>query len=332
MWEDAIHPESRYSDWLGWKNSNNVLPVKLNDKSNSGIDVPNRFLFTIHYRFSTALRWLHIAQILVATSDNTNRIRNSSLPHRKYQFIKNLFHTTWLKTPQLLRLQVYKALAFWGAFKFKPIPNIYGSAVVQKLPLNMYLKRCMKTSLQTHMGPPRRYIPEFKCLQVIREHTSIPVPRPIDIIQTPTDLYMLISQVPGDTVSRCIDLCSEAETDQLVDDLQYYFNELRSIPNPFARQHAICNSLGEGITSWPDDTGPFATEAEYNEAHHIAAVPSLVQPSGHELVYTHGDLHMMNILMKNGRITGFVDWETAGWYPYEHTFHIVLMFHINRTK
>ena len=33
-------------------------------------------------------------------------------------------------------------------------------------------------------------------------------------------------------------------------------------------------------------------------------------------VFTHGDLSSLNILAKGDKITGIVDWETAGWFPY----------------
>ncbi|KAJ6185178.1 serine/threonine protein kinase [Penicillium mononematosum] len=33
------------------------------------------------------------------------------------------------------------------------------------------------------------------------------------------------------------------------------------------------------------------------------------------IVFTHGDLSSLNILARGDDIVGFVDWETAGWYP-----------------
>lgn len=34
-----------------------------------------------------------------------------------------------------------------------------------------------------------------------------------------------------------------------------------------------------------------------------------------ELVFTHGDLSGLNILVRGDDVVGIVDWETAGWYP-----------------
>lgn len=38
------------------------------------------------------------------------------------------------------------------------------------------------------------------------------------------------------------------------------------------------------------------------------------------MVLTHGDLSSLNILVKNDKVTGIVDWESSGWYPsyWEH--------------
>ena len=35
----------------------------------------------------------------------------------------------------------------------------------------------------------------------------------------------------------------------------------------------------------------------------------------HDIVFTHGDLSLRNILAENGKITGIVDWENAGPFP-----------------
>lgn len=185
----------------------------------------------------------------------------------------------------------------------EPIVDVFSNAIVQKLPLNMYMKRC-----PAEIG--RRYRSEFCALQIVREQTSIPVPRPIDLIETSTETFIITSRIPGHTVGKSIDLCSDAETDQMVDDLQHYIKELRTIPNPFAEKYAICNSYGEACAV--RSGGPFATEAEFNESLRVG---HLVQKSDHKIIYTHADLNMRNTLMNNGRISGIIDWEGAAWFP-----------------
>ncbi|KAK2740529.1 hypothetical protein FQN55_008872 [Onygenales sp. PD_40] len=91
-------------------------------------------------------------------------------------------------------------------------------------------------------------------------------------------------------------------------------------------QFQICNSMGGGILDWriPDSQREelrFSTESEFNkyltdplrdEIRKRAAVSHDVR---HDIVFTHGDLNPRNILAENGKITGIVDWENAGWFP-----------------
>jgi aminoglycoside phosphotransferase (APT) family kinase protein len=37
----------------------------------------------------------------------------------------------------------------------------------------------------------------------------------------------------------------------------------------------------------------------------------------HDIVLTHADFRPANIIVKDGHVTGIIDWEMAGWYP-EH--------------
>jgi aminoglycoside phosphotransferase len=36
----------------------------------------------------------------------------------------------------------------------------------------------------------------------------------------------------------------------------------------------------------------------------------------HPPVLTHGDLSSFNILLRDNKVVGIIDWETAGWLPY----------------
>ncbi|KAF1916198.1 kinase-like domain-containing protein [Ampelomyces quisqualis] len=70
--------------------------------------------------------------------------------------------------------------------------------------------------------------------------------------------------------------------------------------------------------------GPFSNEEDLNnfilDIHDMTPQPmrdTLVkhQRKDHRIVFTHGDLHQDNIMVKDGKITGLIDWELAGWYP-----------------
>ncbi|KAG6019288.1 hypothetical protein E4U19_007351 [Claviceps sp. Clav32 group G5] len=58
-----------------------------------------------------------------------------------------------------------------------------------------------------------------------------------------------------------------------------------------------------------DFFGPFVDEDDFNLQ--CVALPNVVHRSGHEIVFTHGDLNMRNIMMHNERLSG--DPLTANW-------------------
>ncbi|CCE34744.1 uncharacterized protein CPUR_08680 [Claviceps purpurea 20.1] len=104
-------------------------------------------------------------------------------------------------------------------------------------------------------------------------------------------------------------------------------SELRAIPKEVSPKYAITNALGKAcydgrlITGSQYDEargdffGPFMDEEDFNDTLRCGALPNVVHSSGHEIVFTHGDLNMRNIMMHNGRLSGFIDRETCGWYP-----------------
>ena len=92
----------------------------------------------------------------------------------------------------------------------------------------------------------------------------------------------------------------------------------------------IGNYLGEsGLdhrlsgTRW----GPFDTVTEFHTylrrgrpIEHWGREPDVVRVHSHpegtyKLKFTHADLAPRNIRVKDGHITGILDWEFSGWYP-----------------
>jgi thiamine kinase-like enzyme len=77
--------------------------------------------------------------------------------------------------------------------------------------------------------------------------------------------------------------------------------------------------------------GPYTDEATFNSSFYFDLVETTPSPirtalyqqlrSDHRIVFTHGDIAQHNILVKDGQITGLLDWENAGWYP-EHWDYI----------
>ncbi|KAI9058676.1 kinase-like protein [Trametes sanguinea] len=113
-----------------------------------------------------------------------------------------------------------------------------------------------------------------------------------------------------------------SSANQLGDDLRRAFAELRSIPPPD-----------------PDAFGPFPSQQAFKAAifsqiglDYAYLLPELrqiaepVHAKRHRIVFTHADLHPGNILVKDGRLAGIIDWERAGWLP-EYWEYTMIEYH-----
>jgi aminoglycoside phosphotransferase len=67
----------------------------------------------------------------------------------------------------------------------------------------------------------------------------------------------------------------------------------------------------------------FETRDEFEEK---VAVAKRLQPMRHPVVFTHGDFKHHNIMVHNGHVSGFLDRESAGWYPDYWEFTTPLRF------
>lgn len=110
----------------------------------------------------------------------------------------------------------------------------------------------------------------------------------------------------------------------LADDLAGYVTQLRNIPNPTA--HMINDTSGGLVFDHriPDNGigGPFSTEADFHNflVSHINSTPDRVLgeenlPRNQRSVFTHSDLHWSDILVDQGKLSGIIDWEYAGFLP-----------------
>ncbi|KAH8203509.1 hypothetical protein TruAng_002380 [Truncatella angustata] len=294
-----------------------LQPRQFANCSASGMDTPDVYSLQILSRFAKPMRWSCIDREIA---------RKRSQPHSQLPvfslwrlFPERITMTStigWHMVPAFLRIQVYRCLAFMGA-------RVYGqscSLKVQQLPFGMYLKT---SDVKWHESLAN----EYETLRLVRRYTRIPVPRPLDLVSYMGESYLLTSQIPGLRLGWCIDTLSDDEVGMLVHDLQGYIGELRAIPKEVAPDYAITNALGKPCFDYRlnaaldydedrgDFVGPFADEEQFNETLQCGALPGVTHRSGHEIVFSHGDLNMRNILVRNGRLSGVVDWETSGWYP-----------------
>ncbi|KAG6233384.1 hypothetical protein E4U26_002382 [Claviceps purpurea] len=296
------------------------------------VDNPDTSALEILSQFAHSVRWTGVAREVACK--RAKPVRNGPTTSL-WRFLSErgaiAVAMVWRLVPAAIRIRAYQGLAFLGAHMYGPSCSLS----VQRLPFGLYIKT---TSTTWH----RSLANEFAALQLVRRHTNIHVPSALDLVSDSEDSYLLTTTVRGVPLGRCIDTLSHDEVTTLVGDLQKCLSELRAIPKEVAPKYAITNVLGTACydgrliigsvydAARGDYFGPFVDEDDFNNTLRCIPLPNVVHSSGHEIVLTHGDLNLRNIMMHNGRLSGIIDWETCGWFPdyWDYTkAHFITMLH-----
>lgn len=224
------------------------------------------------------------------------------LGKRLYQVIRRF----WYVVPKFMRVMAYRRLAKSAQFVGGLCP------VVQRFPFGLYLKECRRDDEN-----------EQNALRLVERHTSIPAPLFVDSFKDGDKTFFVMTGIGGQTLEDVYYRMSYEERDQLTADITRCIGELRRIPNTTA--YLIANTVGGPLNDHRIPRyigGPFETEADFN--HFLARgrgspeekkIISAAHSRKHQIIFSHSDLHPSNIFIEQGRFSGIVDWECAGYWP-----------------
>lgn len=131
-----------------------------------------------------------------------------------------------------------------------------------------------------------------------------------------------------------------------MEELKTCIHSMRLWCPPDQHQNPICSPIGTAIRSSrvPDHImGPFPSRKEFYDhlfgpasAHGFESIAEYektlshamrLQQYFHRITFTHGDLKAHNVLVgDDGHLSGFLDWESAGWYPEYWEFTTTMRF------
>lgn len=297
------------------------------------VELPSSDILRLASQFSASIRWSSFGRDIdekrskrqtSATLPEKTRIGLASSLWNRIGYIATSFlFAVWRRiVPATLRIYLYRFLGLVGTLWYSPTCSVK----VQQLPFGMYLKSTT-TERQALLENERA------ALQLAHFHASVSVPRPLDLVSDGHESYLLMTRAPGILLGACIDTLDDDELDLLKSDLQQFVTELRKIrrcdvTGTGADGQSVSGVLGGPLydhrvnMGWTgterdgDFKGPFADEDAFINALQMqGALPGLTHSGGHQIVFTHGDLNLRNVLVHNGRLSGVVDWENAGWYP-----------------
>ncbi|KAK7688268.1 hypothetical protein QCA50_008638 [Cerrena zonata] len=166
----------------------------------------------------------------------------------------------------------------------------------------------------------------------VANHTTIPVPTVLDVVPHIKGAAMIMTTLPGDTAGLALH-SGELSREVFEDTMRDWLSQLRALPIP--SDGAVSSYTGGQLKSLrvrDERFGPFPTISAFHEYIGVGPPPihTLLQKSytkPHRIYFTHGDLHLHNILTRDGKLTGLLDWECAGWWPEYWEYTIAMYFH-----
>ncbi|EFE44646.1 hypothetical protein TRV_00573 [Trichophyton verrucosum HKI 0517] len=208
---------------------------------------------------------------------------------------------------------------------------------IAQLPFGLLLKWTDRTSLE-----------EAVAMQMVAA-AGIPTPKILCYGEHPNDPYnrhisILMTRLPGITLENSRDPLDIETSGPWLEELKTCVSAMRQwsppeklftgsvigtavhsqrVPNHIMGPFTTQNGLYDHLFSTASSHGFTSTEKfeeALTEARKIYERP-------HRVVFTHGDFKAHNILVDDdGHLSGFLDWESAGWYPEYWEFTTAMRF------
>lgn len=208
---------------------------------------------------------------------------------------------------------------------------------IMELPLGLVLKWSDRTSID-----------EAAAMQMARA-AGMPVPKVLSLGEHPNEPYnhffsILMTRLPGFSLENSADPLLVDSEDPWLFELKECVTSMREWSSPYSS--SICSAIGTSIRSArvPNHImGPFASEIEFHdfllgpasghgfdttsEYIKVLAQANKIRKYPHQITFTHGDFKAHNILVgDDGHLSGFLDWESAGWLPEYWEFSTAMRF------
>lgn len=160
----------------------------------------------------------------------------------------------------------------------------------------------------------------------------LPIPRLVDSFQLDGITYTIMTKLPGEPLLS-LHNPTPAELQPIVDDILAILDDLWRVPQPPElgnKLKVMISASGHGLkhpaTFHEQFGGPYDSTYELyrslvwddlSKQSRAFLQPILEDP----IVYIPEDIAMQNILIRNGRVSGIIDWEDAGWFPRHWIVH-----------
>ncbi|GJJ14379.1 hypothetical protein Clacol_008643 [Clathrus columnatus] len=177
---------------------------------------------------------------------------------------------------------------------------------------------------------------EGASLQLLnRSGLNLPIPKLVDYFFDRGKTYTIMTRIPGQSLKEVWDKLSDSELHAINTDISNVLYHLWTLQQPASdagkvMMGATGHGLPNAINQFHSELGPCSSilDLYYNFSTHpregnswtpedyTKAYPEAVATvSADRVVWVHTDLRPYNILVRNGRLSGIIDWENSGWLP-----------------
>lgn len=168
---------------------------------------------------------------------------------------------------------------------------------------------------------------EVMSMQLVREHTTILVPKPIkEFLWDPRDRCFTMELLPGRDLDGTWNRLASHEQNDIAVQICGYLQQLPSIPKPASLVHrGVCDMCGDVPVEncLLIDKGEKIDTDEDFQRHMVKGAANCHLPlpedfpfsSMSDLVLTHADLLPPNVLVDGTKVTGIIDWQKSAWMP-----------------
>ncbi|CAH0004280.1 unnamed protein product [Clonostachys byssicola] len=171
----------------------------------------------------------------------------------------------------------------------------------------------------------RVLLSEATALQVAEE-SHLPVPHVYTAKNVSGKNCIIMDFIEGDTLDKLWLKMTRAEKKNMAQQLRQIIDRMRSVQSP---PNLIGGCDGMEIRDSRDlatRLAPACTDEDEFNSYLLSVVPKQTPPhvvkafknrlkTTHRIVLSHCDLSLSNIIVKDGKVQGLIDWEMAGWYP-----------------
>ncbi|KAG8629841.1 hypothetical protein KVT40_001460 [Elsinoe batatas] len=168
---------------------------------------------------------------------------------------------------------------------------------------------------------------EAEAMRFVQDNTAIPLPKVYREHQLGQLRYIEMEFVQGEDLERAWGKLTHDQKSSVIQEITLFVSEMRQLTPPTGR--AVSSATGNAKRDGRVGSrmfGPFKDHSAFHSLLHGHLSPGdVTQAFGPEVMevhsrdyktmFTHADICLRNVIVRDGKVAALIDWAYAGWYP-----------------